>query len=166
MPRLPVATKLPFWKTLNQAGVWPPGPEQQVEPPRRLIIAAVPFASPTESCSAPGTNLTKFESVQALLVASVALTGLPTFVIATPLAERPLTKVFWPVHAFCVLSFATFGERRASLMTLAVAASLMAETMLVPEGVEPATPEAVVMIEPSGKMRPLPLPLILRLPAT
>ncbi len=62
MPRLPVATKLPFWKTLNHAGVWPPGPEQQVEPPRRLIIGAVPLASPTESCSAPGTNLTKPES--------------------------------------------------------------------------------------------------------
>ena len=63
MPRLPVATKLPFWKTLNHAGVWPPGPQQQVEPPRRLIIGAVPLASPTESCSAPGTNLTKFASV-------------------------------------------------------------------------------------------------------
>ena len=58
MPRLPVATKLPFWKTLKKAGVWPPGPLQQVEPPRKLIIAAVPLASPTESCSAPGTNRT------------------------------------------------------------------------------------------------------------
>src|ERR1044072_6730881 len=114
MPRLPVATKLPFWKTLNQAGVWPPGPEQQVEPPRRLIIAAVPLASPTESCSAPGTNWTKPDSTEALLGASVARTGLRTFVIATPLDERPLTKVFWPVHAFCALRRATFGERRLS----------------------------------------------------
>src|SRR3954466_15663899 len=100
MPRLPVATKLPFWKTLNQAGVWPPGPEQQVEPPRRLIMGAVPLASPTESCSAPGTNLTKLASAYALLTASPALTGLPTLTIDTPLAERPLTKVFWPVQAF------------------------------------------------------------------
>ena len=43
MPRLPVATKLPFWNTLKNAGVWPPGPAQHVEPPRRLIIAAVLF---------------------------------------------------------------------------------------------------------------------------
>src|SRR5919205_3741812 len=105
MPRLPVATKLPFWKTLNQAGVWPPGPEQQVEPPRRLIIGAVPLASPTESCSAPGTNLTKLESTYALFVASVALTGLATFVMFVPLSERPL-KVFWPVQLFCALSLA------------------------------------------------------------
>jgi hypothetical protein len=35
---LPVATKLPFRKTLNHAGVGAPGQEQQVEPPRKLII--------------------------------------------------------------------------------------------------------------------------------
>src|SRR3954462_11786895 len=81
MPRLPVATKLPFWNTLNQAGVWPPGPAQQVEPPRRLIIGAVPLASPTESCSAAGTNFTKLASVYALVTASPALTGVPTLVI-------------------------------------------------------------------------------------
>src|SRR5829696_3522955 len=120
MPRLPVATKLPFWKTLKNAGVWPPGPEQQVEPPRRLIIGAVPLASPTESCSAPGTNLTKFASVYALLTASVALTGLATLTTFVLLSDRPL-KVFWPVQLFCALSFATFGERRASLMRPAVA---------------------------------------------
>src|ERR1044072_573750 len=103
MPRLPVATKLPFWKTLNQAGVWPPGPEQQVEPPRRLIIGAVPLASPTESCSAPGTNLTKLALVKALLVASVALTGLATLTMFVPFIDRPL-KVFCPVQLFCALS--------------------------------------------------------------
>ena len=63
-----MATKLPFWKTLKKAGVWPPGPEQQVEPPRRLIIVAVPFASPTESCSAPGTNFTKSGRCASLIV--------------------------------------------------------------------------------------------------
>src|SRR3954466_1479993 len=98
MPRLPVATKLPFWKTLNQAGVWPPGPEQQVEPPRRLIIGAVPLASPIESCSAPGTNLTKFESTYCLFAASVAATGLPRFVRFDPASERPAPKTFSAVQ--------------------------------------------------------------------
>src|SRR4051812_9507435 len=104
MPRLPVATKLPFWKTLNHASVWPPGPEQQVEPPRRLIIGAVPFASPTESCSAPGTNFTKFESTYPLFVASVAATGLPTLLIGSPFIERPPENVFVAVQTFAVLS--------------------------------------------------------------
>ncbi len=101
-----------------------------------------------------------------MFAASVALAGLPTLVIATPLAERPLTKVFWPVQAFCAASRATLGERRLSLMNPAVAGSLMAETMLVPEGVEPAPPCAVVIFEPSGKMMPLPAPLTRRSPAT
>src|SRR5215218_7402494 len=100
MPRLPVATKLPFWKTLNQAGVWPPGPEQQVEPPRRLIIGAVPFASPTESCSAPGTNFTKLPSTYPLFVASPAAVGLPTLVMRALFADRPFEKTFVPVQVF------------------------------------------------------------------
>src|ERR1044071_2432807 len=112
MPRLPVATKLPFWKTLNQAGVWPPGPLQQVEPPRRLIMGAVPLASPTESCSAPGTKRTKLASTYALLAASVALVGLPTAVIGRLPAERPPLKLFAPVQLLAAPRRATFGDRR------------------------------------------------------
>ena len=92
---LPVATKLPFRKTLNHAGVGAPGQEQQVEPPRKLIIGAVPFASPTDNCSAPGTNLTKPPSTYDLFTASVALTGLARFTMFVPFIERPL-KVFCP----------------------------------------------------------------------
>src|SRR5690349_11177005 len=93
MPRLPVATKLPFWNTLNQAGVCPPGPLQQVDPPRRLIIGCVPLASPTDSCSAAGTNLTKLASTYALLAASPALTGLATLVTGALFADSPPVKV-------------------------------------------------------------------------
>src|ERR1044072_351150 len=82
-----------------------------------------------------------------------------------PLSDSPL-KVFCPVQLFCALSFATFGDRRASLMRPAVAGSLMAETMAVPVIDPPPPVAAVVGFAPSGKKMPVPGPLHLRLPAT
>src|SRR3712207_6141155 len=142
MPRLPVAAKLPFWKTLNQAGVWRPGPAQQVEPPRRLIIGAVPLASPTESCSAPGTNLTKLASAYALLTASPALTGLPTSVMREPFVERPAEKRLGLAQTLEAFRRAMLAERRASEMVPAVPSALMALTICVPV-IWPPAPLAV-----------------------
>src|ERR1700749_3432870 len=81
-----------------------------------------------------------------------------------PFIERPL-NVFWPVQLFCALCSATFGDRPVSLVGPAVATSLMAVTMLVPEGAPPPA-VALVKTDPSANTSPLPVPLILMLPAT
>src|SRR5215212_11493422 len=81
------------------------------------------------------------------------------------LAERPAPKVFAPDQAFAPFRRARFGETRLSLIRPAVPGSLIAAMMLVPDGVPPPA-AAVVWIEPSAKIRPLPAPLTFTFPRT
>src|SRR5215212_6871340 len=122
-------------------------------------MGAVPLASPTESCSAPGTNLMKFESAYALLTASPAAVGFPTFVIAALLADSPAAKAFAPAQRLTPLSRATLLARRVSLIVPVVAGLLIALMMPVPESAPP--PVALVSVDPSEKMIPLPAPVSL-----
>src|ERR1044072_2965060 len=101
-------------------------------------MGAVPLASPTVNCGAPGMNLTALTSKYCLLTASPPFTGLPTFVIGALLAERPALNVLKLVQLCAPASRARFSDTRLSLIVPIVAGSLIEVMMVVPDGLLPA----------------------------